>query len=76
MWQDGNSVGGGYIIPNKVEVRVVVDFLKGLIRWYQDGHEIGAAALRKQFMEGRVVAYLLINYPNDTIVFNKAAGEV
>ncbi len=45
IWRRGLSIGGGPIIPNKVEIRVVVDFIKQTIKWFMDGVEIGSALI-------------------------------
>ena len=45
VWQDGVSRGGGSPIPDRVELRVVVDFLKGLVKWFQEGIEIASTSL-------------------------------
>jgi hypothetical protein len=37
VWQEKGCRGGGSPVYDGVEIRVVVDWLKGLIKWYQEG---------------------------------------
>ena len=65
IWQQGVSMGGGSPVRGKVEMRVVVDFLKELVKWYVEGVEVGSACMGKNLIGVRLVPYIQLNYPND-----------
>ena len=62
IWQEGMSMGGGESIPDGVEIRVVVDFPKETVKWYEDGREIGSAMIAKKLLPKRIVPYIQLNY--------------
>lgn len=70
MWQDGGCRGGGPPVRDGVEIRVVVDFMNKLIKWYIKGVEIASTYIGKQLLDLRLVPYIQINYPDDYVTFN------
>ncbi len=36
IWEDGIQRGGGPPIPNGVEIRVVIDMHRAMVKWYMD----------------------------------------
>lgn len=42
-------MGGGSHVPDNVEIIVVVDRIKNLVKWYQEGVEVASTVLEAQF---------------------------
>lgn len=45
IWVNGISIGGGPVISNHVQVKVVLDFDKCLIKWFEEDEQIGGMAI-------------------------------
>jgi hypothetical protein len=43
----GDCRAGGPQIPNGVEIRIVVDMTKYMIKWYMDKREIACTVIRE-----------------------------
>jgi hypothetical protein len=62
VWEQGICRGGGPVIPSGVEMRVVVDMEKEMVKWFQDGVEIGSTIIGKNLIVKRLVPYIQLNY--------------
>lgn len=58
------------MIPSGVEVRVVVDREKEMVKWYQNGVEIGSTIISPHLLSKRLVPYIQLNYEGDRVTFN------
>lgn len=63
-------------MPNGVEIRVVLDWIKDMVKWYQDGVEIGSTMISTHLKGKRLVPYIQLNYVGDQVTFNKKEGEM
>lgn len=60
------------MIPDGVQIRVVVDMDKQMIKWFQDGKEIGSTMIGKNMIGKRLVPYIQLNYPGNRVTFNQS----
>lgn len=70
VWELGRSRGGGPVIPSGVELRVVVDREKEMVKWFQNGEEIGSTIISPHLLAKRLVPYIQLNYEGDRVTFN------
>jgi hypothetical protein len=71
VWQERVERGGGPPVPNGVELRVVLDWVKDMVKWYQDGTEIASTMISKHLKGKRLVPYIQLNFVGDQVTFNK-----
>jgi hypothetical protein len=71
IFENGDCRGGGPLIPNGVEIRIVVDMTKHWIKWYMDKREIASTMIGEHMRKERLVAYLECNYEGDRIYWNE-----
>lgn len=66
-------MGGGSHVPDNVEIIVVVDRIKNLVKWYQEGVEVASTVLEAQFRrpEVRIVPCIHLTYAGDQVTFNE-----
>ena len=60
------------MIHDGVELRIAVDMDKQIIKWFQDGKEIGSTMIGKNLLGKRLVPYIQLNYPGNQVTFNKS----
>ena len=58
------------MIPDGVGLRIVADMDKQMIKWFQDGKQIGSTMIGKNLIGKRLVPYIQLNYPGNKVTFN------
>ena len=53
----------------------MIDFLKGMVKWFQDGKEIGSAMIGAHLLGQRLVPYIQMSYKGDKVTFNHIADK-